>query len=61
MIVHEGAAALVLGDELLRWSPAGYHSRMRRPATARAEVITPPSLVATLRHGWVPLIHPTAQ
>jgi hypothetical protein len=54
---------LVLGDELLRWTPGGYPARVTRP-TGCATVITPPSLVAVLRRGWhgaVPLLHPSAR
>ena len=54
---------LVRGDELLRWTPAGYVARIERPARGEAVVLTPPSLVAVLRAGWqplVPLVHPSA-
>jgi len=54
---------VVVGDELLRWSPGGYLARRRRPGGGTATVITPPSLVALLRHDWdplVPFLHPTA-
>jgi hypothetical protein len=64
MVVHEDAPALVLGSELLRWSPGGYDLRSPRPKRGRAQVITPPSLVELLGHGWaplVPLIHPSAE
>jgi hypothetical protein len=54
---------LVLGRELLLWSPSGYAARRPRPRGS-AEVVTPPSLVAVLRAGWdgaaVPLLHPSA-
>ena len=53
---------LVLGRELLRWSPAGYTERRSRPA-GEAVLITPPLLVEVLRSGWqgaVPLLHPSA-
>jgi hypothetical protein len=63
MVVLEGQARLVLGDGLWRWSPAGYADRRDRPRGA-AEVLTPPSLVATLAGGWsgdVPLLHPSAR
>jgi hypothetical protein len=53
---------LVLGDELLRWTPAGYDSRRPRER-GTAKLITPPSLVEVLAAGWqgaVPLLHPTA-
>ncbi|HEX6762055.1 MAG TPA: hypothetical protein VF094_04570 [Gaiellaceae bacterium] len=57
-----GEAWLVRGAELLRWTPAGYTERRPRPR-GRAEVLTPPSLLAVLREGWhgcVPLLHPSA-
>ena len=62
-VVSDGDAHLVLGGELLRWTPAGYAERRRRhrgPTT----LITPPSLVEVLRQGWtgaVPLLHPSAR
>jgi len=54
---------LVVGDELLRWTTAGYVEHTPRPARARTTLITPPSLVEVLRAGWrpnVPLLHPSA-
>ena len=62
-VLREGAPQLVLGAELLRWTAAGYAGRVPRPAHGRAELLTPPSLVAVLRAGWrpaVPLLHPSA-
>jgi hypothetical protein len=73
-VMIEGEPHLVLGRDLLRWSPAGYTARTPRPAGARvgarggarggaATVITPPSLVALLatdRTPLVPLLHPSA-
>ncbi len=65
-VMLDGEPHLVLGRQLLRWSPAGYTARTPRPAGARggaATVITPPSLVALLatdRTPLVPLVHPTA-
>jgi hypothetical protein len=53
---------LVLGGELLRWTPSGYDER-RTQGRGAATLITPPSLVEVLRAGWqgaVPLLHPTA-
>jgi hypothetical protein len=61
-VVRDGEPWLVLGRELLRWTPAGYAERVRRDRGA-ATVITPESLVAVLAQGWegaVPLLHPTA-
>ena len=54
---------LVLGSELIRWTPAGYAERRRRPHGDEALLITPPSLVPLLRSGWesaLPLLHPSA-
>jgi hypothetical protein len=60
----DGEPWLVLGDELLHWTPGGYDRRRPRPATAAAlEPVTPPSLIDLLRTGWsgaVPLLHPSA-
>ena len=60
-VLHDGVAKLVVEDRLLEWTPAGYTRAVARPRS-RAEVITPPSLVALLRTGWepaVPLLHPS--
>ena len=63
-VLHEGAAHLVLGSNLLCWTAAGYASRVPRPTQRQVTLITPPSLVAVLRSGWderlVPLFHPSA-
>jgi len=63
-VLEDGAPRLVLGVELLGWTPGGYAERMRRPAAGEAVLVTPPSLVAVLRAGWeplVPLLHPSAR
>ena len=62
-VVEGGVPWLVLGSELLRWTPAGYPERRTRPSGIEAELVTPPSLVAVLRSGWrgsVPFLHPSA-
>jgi hypothetical protein len=62
-VLRAGRPWLVLGGELLAWTPAGYTDRVARQRGEQAELITPPSLVAVLRSGWeplVPLLHPTA-
>ena len=62
-VLHDGEPWLVLGDEVRRWSAAGYDMSEPRPDGA-AVLLTPPSLVAVLRAGWdpvVPLLHPTAR
>jgi hypothetical protein len=57
---------LVLGEDLLEWTAAGYvAARRTRPATGTALALTPPSLIEVLRAGWepatVPFLHPSAQ
>ncbi|MDP9330520.1 MAG: hypothetical protein M3P11_07800 [Actinomycetota bacterium] len=62
-VLREDAPWIVLGGQLMRWSPAGYFECISLPGRGRAESITPPSLVAILRAGWqpsVPLLHPSA-
>jgi hypothetical protein len=51
---------LVLGSELLRWTPGGYSERRPR-FSGRVDVITPPTSLRVLASGWsgsLPLIHP---
>ena len=60
-VLRSGEPWLVLGGELLRWTPAGYTDRTTAEGTA--EAITPPTLMQVLRSSWepvVPLLHPTA-
>jgi hypothetical protein len=62
-VLLENHPHVVLGRELLRWSPAGYTTRSKRPAGGHATVLTPPSLVALLatdRTPLVPFLHPSA-
>jgi hypothetical protein len=55
-----GGAHLVLGDQLLAWSPGGYTGRRARPGGVDVAVLTPRSTVATIRAGYEPEIHPSA-
>jgi hypothetical protein len=43
---------LVLGDELVLWTPEGYAARRRRPSAGSATAITPPSSLAVLAAGY---------
>ena len=59
MLTAGDAAYLVIGGKLLRWSFGGY-----APAETPAEpleMLTPPSTVATLRAGYQPQQHPSAE
>ena len=52
---------LVLGSELLRWTPGGYSERRPRFG-GRAGVVTPSTSLGVLASGWsgcVPLVHPS--
>ena len=63
-VLRDGGPRLVLGAQLLRWTPTGYVEPVCRPVRERAVLITPPSLISLLSAGWqplVPLIHPSAQ
>lgn len=44
--------ALVLGDALVGWTPAGYGRARRRPARGTARVLTPPVTIAALAAGY---------
>ena len=50
---------LVLGDELLAWSPGGYRERRRRPKGEEVRVLTPPSTVKAIRAGYAPDLRPS--
>ena len=60
-VVLEDQPWLVLGSELLRWTPGGYSERRPR-FSGRVELVTPPTSVRVLASGWtgsLPLIHPS--
>ena len=55
-VLHDDGPWLVLGDELLGWTPGGYAERRPRPGSHAAQVITPPSLIEILRSRWDPVV-----
>lgn len=57
----DDAPFLVLGNEIIPWTPRGYGASRARPVAGRAEVITPPSVVAAFEHGYAPQIDPSAR
>jgi hypothetical protein len=62
-MVREGAAWVVSGDMLRRWTPAGY-LEAGPIGEGPHRLLTPPSLLGLLRSGWrsdVPLLHPSAR
>jgi hypothetical protein len=55
-----GTALAVRGPCLLRWTPAGYAERRRRPRGLTAQVLTPPAILSALSAGYRPRWHPSA-
>jgi len=51
-VLGDDAPWLVLGDEVVAWSPRGYGDRARRPRAGIATTITPPATLAVLRSGY---------
>ncbi len=61
-LVSDGDGWLLHENHLLRWTPGGYRDPRPRPS-GTVEVLTPPSLLRVLRHGWksdLPWLHPSA-
>jgi hypothetical protein len=56
------AVLLMAGGLLLRWGVDGYREERDGALTERVELqlLTPPSIVAALRAGYAPRLHPTA-
>jgi hypothetical protein len=52
--------ALVLGDRLLPWTPAGYLPADARRGTGKVTVLTPAPMIAVLSAGYQPALHPSA-
>ena len=51
-VTVDGAAAVIIGDQLTQWTHDGYGARSARPGHGVAQVITPQSTVAALRAGY---------
>ncbi len=60
MVAVDGEPWLVLGRELVRWTPFGYTDRAKRPRSGQARLLTPPSTVEAIRAGYEPCLHPSA-
>jgi hypothetical protein len=60
-IARAGQALAVRGKHLLPWTPSGYGSPVARPRGGEVAVLTPPSTVAVLAAGYMPLWHPSAE
>jgi hypothetical protein len=60
VVVRDEACWLVTGARLLRFSFAGWGEAVARPRAGEAKVLTPPTSVAALAHGFAPVLHPSA-
>jgi hypothetical protein len=60
MVRLDGRAWVVVDGGLRAWTHGGSTDRRPWPA-ARVTVLTPPSIVAMMRAGWRPGVHPTAR
>jgi len=61
MIAFDGGAFAVRDKHLLRWTPYGYRDAMPRPRRVDVDVLTPPSIIAVLSAGFLPLWHPSSK
>ena len=57
MIAIGDEAFAVRGKHLLRWTARGYASAEPCPRGIKADVLTPPSMLAVLKAGYAPLWH----
>lgn len=51
---------MVWGDQLLRWSPAGYDETIPRPEGGSINCLSPRSMVAAFDAGYRPQVHASA-
>jgi hypothetical protein len=60
MVRHAGTIALLANDSLLPWSFEGYGAPLGGPLPETVELLTPPAIVAVLKAGYLPYVHPSA-
>jgi hypothetical protein len=60
-VILHGRAWLVLGATVWAWSAERYVEHAPRPAGIDVTLLTPPSIVAVLRAGYPPSLHPSCQ
>jgi hypothetical protein len=62
VVIHtDGTARLVIDDRLLRFGFDGWTDPLPRPTGRIASVLTPPTSVAALAHGYQVRLHPSAK
>jgi hypothetical protein len=59
-VLHNEEPFIVIGDRIVGWTDRGYSGSQPRPRSGTATVITPPSSVHALRHGYPVQIDPAA-
>jgi hypothetical protein len=60
VIIVDGQCQLVMTDHLREFAFAGWGKSTLRPRMDMANVLTPPTSVAALTHGYRPVLHPSA-
>ncbi len=60
VVVDGGTAKLVVRDRLLTFGFGGWTDAMPRPSNGLVDVLTPPTSVLALRHGYRPRLHDSA-
>lgn len=60
-VLMDGRPYALRSGMLLRWTPTGYADAQPARKDAAADVITPPSIVRALTHGYKPFWHPGAR
>jgi hypothetical protein len=60
MISRTGTLGLWCGGSMLPWSIEGYGAPVPVDAACEVTLLTPPSIVAALRAGYRPMVHPSA-
>jgi len=60
VVVVDGNCQLVVDDRLVRYSFEGWFDATPRPRVGEATVLTPPTSIGALVHGYRPVLHPSA-
>lgn len=59
-VMLDGGPALIGPESVVPWTTEGYRASRRRPRSGQVEVITPPSTVVAMAHGYRPQVDPAA-
>jgi len=61
VVAPDRSSRLILNERLLRFSFEGWVDSTPRPRVGEATVLTPPTSVAALAHGYQPVLHPSTR